>query len=223
MIPPDPSPPDIILFTFDDGLVSTYAEAFPVLDAAGIMGTVYINSSTIGTDGYLTEEQLIDLDAAGWDVGNHTATHQKLGLLATQAEQEAEIAACRDYLDGLGLTRASHHLAFPNGSFNGDTRAACIATGMLTGRGYLKQSQTIPFDPLNFNGAIDLYEGLSLDVVKAQTITTELKRLTVYVYHTMWPDGAEQFAEIVAWAKSLNVPIVTISQLYDYVQNGYSW
>lgn len=123
----------VVLITFDDGKASDYTEAFAYMQAKGMAGTSYVNSSTINTAGYLTESQLIEMDAAGWDIGSHTALHSQLAG-QTQAAQELQIADCKTYLDGLGLTRASGHVAYPFGSYDANTLLAMTAQAAPTGR-----------------------------------------------------------------------------------------
>ncbi|MEW6421616.1 MAG: polysaccharide deacetylase family protein [Deinococcota bacterium] len=67
---------------FDDGFESVYREAFPVLQALGVPGTVYPILDLIGQPGHMTQAQLDELRAAGWEIGSHTHTHAALIDLA---------------------------------------------------------------------------------------------------------------------------------------------
>src|SRR5438128_3226557 len=69
----------MVSFTFDDGFLSTYTNALPILEARGIKGVIYPNSNSMDLghqdDGFpaLTWTQLVSLqNDHGWEVGDHT-------------------------------------------------------------------------------------------------------------------------------------------------------
>jgi len=123
-----------VMLTFDDGSDSVYNIAYPLMKARNMVGTAYIISDYIGSAGYMTAAQLQELNANGWDIGNHTSDHTNLTTL-TQAEAETKMNDCKVALDALGLTRASSHVAYPYGTgFNETVRAAITHWGGKTGR-----------------------------------------------------------------------------------------
>lgn len=70
-----------VAITFDDGYLDIYENAFPILREMGFTGSVYIITGTLGTDqsyGYMQEDALKELIAAGWEVGSHSVTHTDL-------------------------------------------------------------------------------------------------------------------------------------------------
>jgi peptidoglycan/xylan/chitin deacetylase (PgdA/CDA1 family) len=81
----------------------------------------------------MNSSQLLELNNNGWDIANHTKSHVYLGAL-TQAEVEAELNDCKVFLDGLGLSRASLHVAYPFDDYSGNTLAAMAEWGAKTGR-----------------------------------------------------------------------------------------
>lgn len=62
-------------FSFDDGGVSFYTKAAPILERYGFKGVFFISTSYIGTPGFLSEEQIKDLAKRGHIIGSHTHTH----------------------------------------------------------------------------------------------------------------------------------------------------
>jgi peptidoglycan/xylan/chitin deacetylase (PgdA/CDA1 family) len=122
-----------ILITFDDAQQSVYTIAYPLLRAKQMIATSYINSYTIDKDGKLTSAQLQELYKEGWSIANHTADHIDLTTL-TESEIETELTRCKTFLDNLGLTRDSYHVAFPGGYFNNTVLAALANWGAKTGR-----------------------------------------------------------------------------------------
>jgi peptidoglycan/xylan/chitin deacetylase (PgdA/CDA1 family) len=87
---------DAAIITFDDGDLSMYPLAFPMLKKYNFKATFFIVSSFVGTVGYLNWEQIAEIDAyknkKGVDlftIGSHTATHAALGDISlTQVETE---------------------------------------------------------------------------------------------------------------------------------------
>ena len=87
---------------FDDGLLSTYTNAFPVMKERGLVGKVALVTSIVGNDFYsikwdtttpcMNLEQLKELIDAGWEIASHTVTHpyrfDQLSLEETRWELE---------------------------------------------------------------------------------------------------------------------------------------
>jgi peptidoglycan/xylan/chitin deacetylase (PgdA/CDA1 family) len=72
-------PPKCALITIDDGYVSSFEVARPILKKFGYPWTCFIYTKFIGTGGKsLTWEQLATLRDEGVEVGAHTASHQNL-------------------------------------------------------------------------------------------------------------------------------------------------
>jgi len=90
-------PPRPILITFDDGDISVYTTAFPIMKKYGLTGVVYIVGNYMGTDGYMSAGQIKELVAAGWEVGSHSRSHRDLTRLAPEL-QRMEIVEARKVL-----------------------------------------------------------------------------------------------------------------------------
>ncbi len=65
------------MITFDDGYLSQYTHAKPILRALGWPGVLYLEGKNLGPGG-LTRHQVRTMIAAGWEVGAHTLTHPDL-------------------------------------------------------------------------------------------------------------------------------------------------
>ncbi len=117
-----------ILFSFDDGFSEIYDNAYPILAAKHMPANANIVSDLANTAGYMTSLQLQTLYLAGWDLCNHTKDHTNLDNL-TEPQIETNISACKDFLDGLGCTRASNHLVYTAGSYCPDTLTALTNLG----------------------------------------------------------------------------------------------
>jgi peptidoglycan/xylan/chitin deacetylase (PgdA/CDA1 family) len=121
-----------LLVMFDDASASVYDKAFEYMNDRNIKGTVYTISSWVGNSDTMTVQQLLELQAAGWTIGNHSATHSGFAT-KTQSEVEAELNACEEFLTTNGLA-GGKHFACPTGAYTEDIRKAAIATGLITMR-----------------------------------------------------------------------------------------
>jgi peptidoglycan/xylan/chitin deacetylase (PgdA/CDA1 family) len=63
------------LLTVDDGGVSYHQVIADLLEARGWRGHAFVSTNFIGKPGFLTVEQLRDLDARGHLIGSHSASH----------------------------------------------------------------------------------------------------------------------------------------------------
>jgi peptidoglycan/xylan/chitin deacetylase (PgdA/CDA1 family) len=90
-------PPRPVVITFDDGDISVYETAFPIMRKYGLTGVVYIVGNYMGTEGYMTAEQIKELVNAGWEVGSHSRSHRDLTKLKPVV-QRVEIVDARKEL-----------------------------------------------------------------------------------------------------------------------------
>jgi peptidoglycan/xylan/chitin deacetylase (PgdA/CDA1 family) len=89
-----------VVITFDDGDVSNFEVALPLLRARGMCAEFFITTAFIGRAGYLDEADLCALAAAGMGIESHGATHRHLDDLAP-SEAAAELAASKRHLERL--------------------------------------------------------------------------------------------------------------------------
>jgi peptidoglycan/xylan/chitin deacetylase (PgdA/CDA1 family) len=115
-------PPKTFVPTFDDGWSDGYNYAFPIMRTYGFVGTFYVISSRIdrGSD-YLSTVQLRELEAAGNDIGNHTADHLSLSIIGdSQVRLEVEVASAAI---GTAVGHRPVSLAYPMGGVSMTTIA----------------------------------------------------------------------------------------------------
>ncbi len=71
-------PPNSVLISFDDGTVSQYTTALPVLEKYGFKAVFFIMTVTLDRPGYLSRSQILSLKKAGHVIGCHTWDHHKV-------------------------------------------------------------------------------------------------------------------------------------------------
>src|SRR5579863_7150357 len=105
-----------LLITFDDGHESDFAIAAPELARRNLHAVFFIISSYIGRPGYLTREQILDLQKQGFEIGSHGLTHARLSQMSA-ADASYEIAESKKQLEDL-LQEPIAGLAIPCGYYN---------------------------------------------------------------------------------------------------------
>lgn len=134
----------------DDGWATQHTEMFAYMRRYGFRGSLYLIKQRINTAGYLTTAQIQEMYDAGWDVLNHTDNHVNLrDDLTTQAEVEAELGACRDWIvaNGWSRRRGELHVAYPQGGYDtSKVLPAMTALGMVTGRTTVNRTQAHVID-----------------------------------------------------------------------------
>ena len=68
-----------ILFTVDDGLLSFYENAWPILKEKGIPFILFVNTREVGSFNYMNWEQILELYKSDKvEIGNHSHSHEYL-------------------------------------------------------------------------------------------------------------------------------------------------
>ena len=111
-----PRQPRAIVLTFDDGHVSNYESALPVLVEHGLTATFFITAGRIGDGTTMTWRQIRALHAAGMEIGSHTVTHRPPSTLDDKALRYELCESRRMLEDGLGAPVVS--ISSPTGFFN---------------------------------------------------------------------------------------------------------
>ncbi len=130
-----PLPKKPVIITFDDGFLSNYLYAFPILkrynQTATIFMTVDRNSENFkefaDVDGPLSDEQLLEMHKAGISIQSHTMTHPYLTDLPLQRIRW-EFEESRRLLEGL-LESPVEYMAIPSGACNRRIKQVANETG----------------------------------------------------------------------------------------------
>lgn len=105
-------PDKMALFSFDDGYADNY-DALTLLEDYGIKGTFFVISSRIGEPGYLTADQIKDMDERGFAIGSHTANHENLLDISASAVDD-EMRISKEKLESI-LGHPVLSVAYPGG------------------------------------------------------------------------------------------------------------
>lgn len=213
---------------FDDGYASQYSTCYAYMQPRGIRGTAYIISDLIGTASYLTSANLVTMDTAGWDIGNHTKDHTNLTTL-TEVQQETELTACQAALNGWGVTRAAAHVSYPLGQYNADTLTAMTNTGMSSGR-MVSIGNGISYIDLRSANLQYLRTELADNTTALATMQGWINAavtgnyITGILMHNVGgatDPSAATFQALIDWIVSNNIPTYTITQIVPLVKGTW--
>lgn len=202
--------------TLDDGKLSQYANARPVLNAAGVKATFYIISDglTWGS-GSMSAAEARQLVSDGHEIGNHSKTHANLTSPGVDLETElgASNAAIRD---AVGVTPTT--CAYPYGQSNDAVRAVAAK--------YFRACR-------GTNGGTNAWSGLDRYDLRTYYVTTSTtpaqvqaaarSALTsgswiIFVYHGVGTVGSsddvttQSFSDQLQAIRGTGIPIRTVSQ-----------
>jgi hypothetical protein len=96
------APRGAITITFDDGWLTTYTNAFPILREHGLPANVGIYTDAVGWPAYMNESQLRELHDAGWSMVSHTVSHPNLTEVS-DAQLLKEIRDSKAWLEERGF------------------------------------------------------------------------------------------------------------------------
>jgi peptidoglycan/xylan/chitin deacetylase (PgdA/CDA1 family) len=122
-----PLPPKPVIISVDDGYVDDVRTILPDLLRWHMVATFFVITGRMTEPGFLSADQIRELDRAGMDVGDHTAHHVDLTEL-TPSELTAETAGSRQALEAV-LGHPVYFFAYPFGAFNDTVVQAVRAAG----------------------------------------------------------------------------------------------
>ncbi len=89
---------DVLVITFDDGFMSDYEIALPMLIDRGLSATFFITARNVGRPGYLEKSHVREMISAGMEIGSHGLTHSYLTTMS-RAEAVGEICESKERLE----------------------------------------------------------------------------------------------------------------------------
>ncbi len=134
-----PADLDEFAITFDDGYLSVYQHAYPVLAQRSLTATVYVVADSIGginewdrnagdrQEPMMSAEQVREMASNGFEIGSHTLTHPH--LTDTSDDQlHSEISDSKHRLEDL-IGREVISFSYPYGDYDDRVLAAAVEAG----------------------------------------------------------------------------------------------
>lgn len=120
-----------VILTFDDGGVSAYGTIAPMLEEHGWRGYFFVTTGCIGQPGFLTADQIRELDRRGHIIGSHSQTHpRRISRLPWDhlvTEWQSSVESLEEILDH-AVTTAS----VPGGDYSRQVAEAAASAGIRT-------------------------------------------------------------------------------------------
>jgi peptidoglycan/xylan/chitin deacetylase (PgdA/CDA1 family) len=116
-----------VLLTFDDGSETHHSVALPALTALGFTATFFPMTVVLNKPGWLSDDQLRDLDRAGMTIGAHTWDHHRLDQLASD-QWGTQLDQPKAHLAGI-LGHPVDLMAYPYGVWSQEALTRVGAAG----------------------------------------------------------------------------------------------
>lgn len=183
-----------VMIQFDDGNVTDYSRAYPVLEEYGYPAVTFVNPGKIGDDDHLTVEQLGELRDAGWTVGSHAFDHVSLPDHDVKT-QESLLRRSKEWLVERGFEDGAEYVAYPYMKYDADTLSLADDyytlgfAGGYPGVGRVTNSLEVP-----------RLGDLDVDPAKAAIdAAVRWNGLTQLFFHWLTPERGEAFERIVEY------------------------
>lgn len=102
-----------IVITFDDGYVDNYKNVLPILKEYNMKATLFMISDAANTPGFVSTEQMHQMEAGGFDIQGHT-NHHKILTKIDSTELPDALLGGKTSLEGI-LGEPIEYLAYPGG------------------------------------------------------------------------------------------------------------
>jgi peptidoglycan/xylan/chitin deacetylase (PgdA/CDA1 family) len=127
-------PPKPVIICFDDGPETQYVYALPLLKKYAFTATFFLFTNAIGREHYLSWEQVLELSAAGMQIGCHSMFHPYLTRMSSDKELWQEIGGAKERLEAR-LGKPVTVFAYPFGQYNDHIIELVKKAGFTCARG----------------------------------------------------------------------------------------
>lgn len=139
-----PIPEKSVVITFDDGYRDNYTNAFPILKEFNMNATIFVISSYINRELYLTTDEIKEMSDYGVDIESHTVSHVNLSTLSYE-DQIKELKESKETIEKI-TNKPVIAIAYPEGKYNKDTEKTVVDAGYTMGftteRGYADRADS---------------------------------------------------------------------------------
>ena len=105
-----------VILSFDDGYEDNHRVVLPMLEEHGMKAVFYVVTNDIGLPGYMTWDNLFDMERRGMEIGSHTANHIPLTTLPPEKQRE-ELRLSKLMLEWKGL-KTIYSFSYPTGAYD---------------------------------------------------------------------------------------------------------
>ncbi len=109
-----------VVIQFDDGYANNYTAAFPILKKYGFPAMVFLVSDLVGTPGFVTWEQVKEMEKDNFLAGSHTCRHAYLPEVSPEEAREEIFNSKKAIEEKLG--HPIDYFAYPVGGFTAQAK-----------------------------------------------------------------------------------------------------
>jgi peptidoglycan/xylan/chitin deacetylase (PgdA/CDA1 family) len=154
-----------VVIQFDDGYEDNYTNAFPIIKKYEIPAMVFLISDVVGNPGFLTWDQIKEMERYHFLAGSHTRHHYYLPSLSLEKAKDEIIGSKKVIENNLG--HAIDYFAYPSGGFTIEDKEILKEAGFkaagTTNRGKAKFNHDLyELKRIRMNDGDDRYKGLIL-------------------------------------------------------------
>ena len=126
-------PPNAVAITFDDGWLSQYQNALPILEQLHFPATFFVITKQVGLGtAFMGLDQLKALQRAGMTIASHTRTHPDLSKVNAAQLRNEIVGSRQDLQKMLGVT--TDLIAYPYGCWSNRVAAVVKSAGYRAAR-----------------------------------------------------------------------------------------
>jgi peptidoglycan/xylan/chitin deacetylase (PgdA/CDA1 family) len=156
---------NVVVIQFDDGYEDDYKYAYPILKKYGYPAIIFLISDKIGTPGFLTWDQIREMEKDDISFGAHTRHHVYLPL-ADPLEAQYEIAGSKKVIED-HLGHGIDYFSYPVGGFTEDIKHLVKEVGFKAAVSTNRGKDRLNFDlyelkRIRINNTDDRFSGLIL-------------------------------------------------------------
>jgi peptidoglycan/xylan/chitin deacetylase (PgdA/CDA1 family) len=205
-----------VIFQFDDGHVSAYKKAYPLLKKKGWPAACALIPDAIGADNRLSLKMMSEMQKKGWDMMSHPKAPPDTALPGLPENvQRRKIETAHQKLAALGFKKSARHFVAPYNRVSGTTLdivSDVHETGFLFGACPNNAQQ--PSNPY----FISRVQGPAVRGAKDTIdMAAQFNQLAVISYHIIGSKGTPMsaFKRLVNYVEKKDVDVISPSQLID--------
>ena len=103
-----------VALTFDDGFHDNYENAFSLLRERRFPATLFVVVDWVGKEGYVSWNEIRELNQNGIQIGSHSLTHRWLPEILNDTELESEIVKSKKRIEE-EIGKEVRHFSYPVG------------------------------------------------------------------------------------------------------------
>ncbi len=117
-----------ILLTIDDGLLSFYQNAWPILKKRKIPFILFVNTREVGAFNYMSWDQIIELHSYEFvEIGNHSHSHEYLVDESSEVIEKDILKSIEIFEEKLG--KNSNFFSYPFGEYSKEFKKIIMKLG----------------------------------------------------------------------------------------------